>query len=113
MDISNEKRCKDIENIYKWIRCPSLAVSNEEIPDNSVDAIFIDGDHSYDAVSEDLPFWYNKLKKGGWLLGDDYNSCHPGTTRAVDEFARNNNLTLEFLSRPDSNNYLIYKFIKT
>lgn len=116
-----EKHIKNIithlkphENRYTWFRCPSLDITNEQIPDNSIDAIFLDGDHSYDAVSKDLPFWWNKLKIGGWLLGDDYASCHPGTTKAVDEFAYKNNLKLEFLTKSDSSSsgYPIYVFIK-
>jgi len=104
----------DYENRYTWFRTPSLSVTNEQIPDESIDAIFIDGDHSYEAVSKDLPFWWSKLKNGGWLLGDDYNSCHPGTKRAVDEFALRNNLKLDFLTKPNSlqPGYLIYKFVK-
>lgn len=99
---------------YTWYRTPSLSITNEEIPDESVDAIFIDGDHSYEAVSKDLPFWWKKLRKGGWLLGDDYASCCPGTTRAVDEFTVKNNLKIEFLSLQNSEypGYPIYKFIK-
>lgn len=99
------------ENRYTWYRCPSLSITNDQIPDESVDAIFIDADHSYEAVSKDLPFWWNKLKRGGWLLGDDYDSGFPGTTKAVDEFALKNNLKIEFLTRPD-NSYPIYKFVK-
>ena len=116
-----EKLVKNINNHltehkerYTWHRCPSLSVTNEQIPDGSIDAIFIDGDHSYEAVSKDLPFWWKKLRKGGWLLGDDYSSCHPGTKKAVDEFAINNKLTTEFLMKYNSTqpNYPIYKFIK-
>jgi hypothetical protein len=109
-----KKHLSKYQDRYTWFRTPSLNVTNEEIPDESVDAIFIDGDHSYEAVSKDLPFWWNKLKKGGWLLGDDYDSCCPGTTKAVDEFAEKNNLKIEFLSKPDAlkPGYPIYKFIK-
>ena len=104
----------DHKDRYTWHRCPSLNVTNEQIPDGSSDAIFIDGDHSYEAVSKDLPFWWKKLRTGGWLLGDDYESCHPGTKRAVDEFAKNNNLSTEILSKPNATQpgYPIYKFIK-
>ena len=56
------------ENRYTWYRSPSLNITNEQIQDGSIDAIFIDGDHSYDAVSKDLPFWWKKLRNGGWLL---------------------------------------------
>lgn len=103
------------EERYTWFREPSLNISQEQIPDESVDAIFIDGDHSYEAVSKDLPFWWKKLKIGGWLLGDDYDSCWPETKKAVDDFASFNNLEIEFLSKPDSVKlgYPIYKFVKT
>ena len=105
---------KKDEDRYEWFRSPSLSITNEQIPDNSLDAVFIDGDHSYEAVIQDLPFWWKKIKKGGWLLGDDYDSCWPETARAVDDFAKINNLKIEFLSKPNAtkHGYPIYKFVK-
>lgn len=99
---------------YVWHRTPSVHITNEQIENGSIDAIFLDGDHSYEAVSRDLPFWWEKLRKGGWLLGDDYDSCHPGTKKAVDEFCFKNKLKIEFLTKPNStkSGYPIYKFIK-
>ena len=102
---------EEYKSRYTWFRQPSITINNEQIPNESLDAIFIDGDHSYEAVSKDLPFWFNKLKKGGWLLGDDYASCHPETKKAVDEFSIKNNLTIDFLYKPN-NTYPIYKFVK-
>jgi hypothetical protein len=96
---------------YTWFRQPSVTINNSQIPDEYLDAVFIDADHSYNAVKADLNFWWKKIRKGGWLLGDDYNSCHPGTTQAVDEFALKNNLKLMFLYKPH-NNYPIYALIK-
>lgn len=40
--------------------------------DGSVDLVFIDADHSYEAVKRDLLAWIPKLRKGGVLLGHDY-----------------------------------------
>lgn len=102
------------ENRYEWFRTPSLSITTQQIPDNSVDAIFIDGDHSYEAVIRDLPFWWKKLKVGGILMGDDYSSCHPGTKKAVDEFTAVNNLKIEFLCKSNATvpGYPIYKFVK-
>ena len=96
---------------YVWFRQPSLSIRSSQIEDESLDAVFIDADHSYLAVLQDLPFWWKKLRKGGWLLGDDYASCCPGVTQAVDEFAKSKNLFLDFLKLPNST-YPIYKFIK-
>jgi len=98
-------------NRYTWFRQPSVTIKNDQISDGSLDLVFIDADHSYEAVKNDLSFWYNKIRVGGWLMGDDYNSCHPGTTKAVDEFANKNNFKINFLKK-NGTDYLIYYFIK-
>ena len=41
-----------------------------DIPDN-VDMVFIDGNHKYRYVLEDLEKYYPKLKPGGAIVGDD------------------------------------------
>ena len=43
-----------------------------DFEDNSIDAIYIDGDHRYKRVLEDIKNWKPKVKKGGLLIGDDY-----------------------------------------
>jgi predicted O-methyltransferase YrrM len=54
--------------------------------DNSLDCVFIDADHSYDAVSKDIGAWLPKVKRGGGILaGHDYNWQFPGVLRAVSE----------------------------
>ena len=40
--------------------------------DNYFDYIYIDAEHSYKAVYCDLNTWFPKLKKNGYLFGDDY-----------------------------------------
>jgi predicted O-methyltransferase YrrM len=42
------------------------------IEDNSVDLIFIDGNHTYKYVLEDLENYYPKLKNTGIICGDDF-----------------------------------------
>lgn len=96
---------------YVWFRQPSTTITNDQVPDESLDAVFIDGDHSYDAVKADLEFWWKKVKHGGCILGDDY-AVHPPTKQAVDDFAMNHELKLEFLYK-ENTQYPIYKFIKT
>lgn len=61
-----------------------------DIPDNSLDYIFIDGDHSYDAVKKDLKHYYSKVKPGGIFAGHDYS--WQGVTQAVGEFRLNNKI---------------------
>jgi hypothetical protein len=40
--------------------------------DNSLDYVYIDGNHDYDHVKQDLELWWPKLKPGGLMAGHDY-----------------------------------------
>ena len=53
--------------------------------DNSLDFVFIDGNHEYEFVKEDIGLWRPKVKKGGILAGDDYKDGEQGVVKAVDE----------------------------
>jgi hypothetical protein len=58
--------------------------------DNSLDWVYIDGDHHYNAVKADLELWYPKVRPGGLLTGDDLGTekwWEDGVSRAVTEFA--------------------------
>jgi hypothetical protein len=39
---------------------------------NYFDLVYIDGDHTYDGVTADLHAWYDKVRVGGILCGDDF-----------------------------------------
>jgi hypothetical protein len=52
---------------------------------SSIDFIMIDAGHSYEALIEDLNVWYNKVKPGGIISGDDYG-VFDGVTRAANEY---------------------------
>lgn len=57
--------------------------------DEYFDWIYIDGNHQYDFVKQDLDRYYPKVKVGGFLAGDDYGSegwWQNGVQKAVDEF---------------------------
>jgi len=54
-----------------------------------VDFCFIDADHSYESVMEDLRTWWPKIRPGGVLAGHDYRQTAEwllGVTPAVHEF---------------------------
>jgi len=64
-----------------------------------LDFVFLDGDHSYEAVVADIEAWRSKIRIGGWLCGHDYaNKTFPefGVQRAVDEFITATESSLEF-----------------
>jgi predicted O-methyltransferase YrrM len=52
------------------------------------DMIFIDGNHTYEAVSRDIRVWLPHLAPGGLLCGHDFSSSFPGVVRAVKELVR-------------------------
>jgi len=58
----------------------------DKFDDESIDFLFLDGDHSYEAVKKDLKLWYPKIKKGGIISGHDYMWVDARVKRAVDEF---------------------------
>lgn len=95
---------------YTWFRKESLTITNDEIPDKSIDCVFVDGDHSYEAVCKDLRFWWKKVKDGGMMLGDDY--WMHDVQRAVHEFAEENDLMLSFAHNPAKEDYKIFQFFK-
>jgi len=68
------------------------ALSNEiadEFEDSSFDLVYVDGNHLYEYVKQDLELYYPKVKTGGHLAGDDYGIrgyWDNGIQKAVDEF---------------------------
>lgn len=62
--------------------------TDEAVPlfsDGSLDAVFIDADHTYEAVKRDIANWMPKVRKGGILAGHDYIHTWPGVIQAVNE----------------------------
>ena len=72
-------------NRWTLIRKPALeAVS--DLPDN-LDFVYLDDDHSYEALSAEIPVYEQKVRKGGILSGHDYNMAYPGVIKAVNDYA--------------------------
>jgi tetratricopeptide (TPR) repeat protein len=87
----------------------------ELIPDQTLDFCYLDADHSYEAVTEDIRFWYGKMKRGGILAGHDYipDGEYPfgvfGVIRAVNDFVRDSHLRLFVSSEPKFPSWFIIK----
>ena len=60
-----------------------------EFDNNIIDAVFIDGDHSYEGCLKDLIYWLPKVKKGGIIAGHDYNTFD-GVKKAVKVVLKDN-----------------------
>jgi predicted O-methyltransferase YrrM len=61
------------------------------IPDESLDFVFIDANHDYEFVKEDINAWFPKVRRDGIVSGHDYKSFE-GVTKAVDEFCLAKNI---------------------
>lgn len=76
----------DVANQYghrlKPMCGPSSAIA-DQIPDQSLDLVFIDASHSYEFVRLDIIKYRKKLKPKGWLTGHDID--YPGVYQAVNE----------------------------
>jgi hypothetical protein len=75
-----------VSHIVRPVRAHShLASSLYE--DGSLDFVFLDADHSYEAVMRDIASWLPKVRAGGVLAGHDYGPRIglEGVSRAVDE----------------------------
>lgn len=52
----------------------------------SLDFIYIDGNHTYEVFKKDLEGYVPKIKHGGIISGHDYCDFWPGVPRALDEY---------------------------
>jgi hypothetical protein len=78
--MSNTERVK---HIITPIRGDSVSVASQ-YADDSLDFVFIDGDHRYECVKADIEAWLPKMKSGSVLAGHDYGWCED-VRRAVHE----------------------------
>lgn len=99
----------EMENFYKHARtATSFAASRakpikktsaeaaKDFANMSLDFAFIDADHNYMSVRQDIHTWLPKIKPGGILCGHDYGDARFGVGKAVDEFAEFHGYRLEF-----------------
>jgi hypothetical protein len=70
------------------------------------DMVYIDADHSYNAVLQDLEAYYPLVKSGGFLAGHDYAECtfasgtKCGVIPAVNQFAAKQKLKIYLTKEP-------------
>ena len=93
----NENYNKTLKRVKNEIESGQVILKKEssldvlsKFEDNFFDWIYVDGDHRYEFVKKDLELCYSKIKKNGFIAGDDYNhQWGPKkiqVAKAVDEF---------------------------
>lgn len=67
----------------QFIREPSIKAA-EQVEDGSLDFVYIDANHSFDFIMQDLIVWSNKVRPGGIVSGHDaYRFRGAGVVDAV------------------------------
>lgn len=72
----------------------------KDFEDESLDFVYIDGNHSYEHVRDDIREWAKKVRKGGIVAGDDYYvmaSGNVGVIQAVDEYAKQHDIAMNII----------------
>jgi hypothetical protein len=77
----NTRHFKDIIKLHESY---SYKVADNFI-DGTIDFVYIDGDHNYEAVKRDIQLYLPKIKDGGIIAGHDYHEEWPGVIKAVEE----------------------------
>lgn len=77
--------CRDYgdDPLATIIRKPSIEGA-ADVP-SDLDLVFIDGDHSYEHIKQDILTWKEKVRPGGLLTGHDYSYAFPEVMQAVNE----------------------------
>jgi len=90
------KRCK--RTLKKWnptyVRKPSVKAARD-IKDESLDFVYIDGLHNFDACITDIIAWAPKVRVGGIVAGHDFYygySPHTGVIEAVRAYTHAHNI---------------------
>jgi hypothetical protein len=81
-----QKRMQPYRHVQA-LHLPSRAAA-AVVPDGSLDLVYIDADHQYASVREDIAAWLPKVRPGGFVAGHDYATdvdFLAGVVRAVDE----------------------------
>lgn len=108
----NMKALNIFDIVHPLVMTSKIATSI--FKDNSLDMVFIDADHRYSHIKEDIEMWLPKLKQGGIIAGHDAEEkytkfseytkvinqhleedvivgvCHPGVTRALYDIFQDN-----------------------
>lgn len=88
-DINFNSYLKNIDGLESRVNTIKKLTTDaaKEIEDGSLDFIFLDATHTYNALRADILTWLPKVKKGGLIAGHDYHPAfdNSGIIRVVNE----------------------------
>jgi len=70
-----------------------------DVPDGSLDFVYIDADHTFDHVMSDIIWWARKVRYGGIVAGHDYYRFRrAGVVPAVNVYTHQHGITRWFIT---------------
>jgi len=88
------------------IRKPSLEAV-KDVPLASLDFVYIDGNHEFDAVMQDIIQWAPRVRPGGMVTGHDYYHFYrSGVIQAVDVYTRVHNIQQWYITKDGEPSWL-------
>jgi predicted O-methyltransferase YrrM len=74
---------------------PARTTEAAKVWNTPIDFLYVDADHSYAGVCDDLEAWWPHVRSGGLVVGDDYgNAIYSGVKMAWDWFADSYDVSL-------------------
>lgn len=82
----------------------------KKVKDNSLDFVYIDGDHTFDYIMTDLIEWSKKVKIGGIVSGHDYYRFRKaGIIQAVDLYTHMHKIDEWFITDEKTSSFFWIK----
>lgn len=97
-------------HLVKYLKGPSWRMA-QHVQDESVDLVYLDAGHYYEAVKMDLEAWWPRLKPGGVMAGHDFSNPAYGVEQAAREFAQREGINLVIIPEDKAEDAGFY-FIK-
>jgi len=99
-----EKAIAALSPFIKNKRCTIIKNKSESavgtFPDGSLDFVYIDGDHTFDAAAMDLILWSRKVRPGGMIALHDYiPTRRGGVIQAVNAYVQCHNVLPWYVTR--------------
>jgi hypothetical protein len=104
-----QKRLKRFHPYVDFIRKTSIEAA-KEIPDGSLDFVYLDGLHDFDNVMLDLIHWSKKVRPLGIMVGHDYWYMYGGQVpAAVDAYTRAHQINSWYITREQAPSFFWVK----
>lgn len=98
-----ERAVENLKDTNCEVRKGTSSEVAKTIEDGSLDWVYIDANHKYEAIKEDIELWFPKVRKGGVVSGHDYlkdysvHNIEFGVWKAVDEFCKQHEYKFELI----------------